>query len=127
MEHIPRAHAASQLHAAIDSCMLLDICLCVVYMFVLPVYLHAQEMHYQQIIFSILQKDKSSAVLVIFAAIMCILTCLFVTLSSLICSCHREYLSIGSVRVLVRASELAHAYANNCCGCDYNRRDQQKA
>ena len=79
-------------------------------MFVLPVYLHAQEIHYQQIIFSISQKDKSSAVLVIFAAIMCILTCLFVTLSSLICSCHREYLSIGSVRVLVRASELAHAY-----------------
>ena len=87
VEHIPRAQPRSC--TLLDSCMLLDICLYVVYMFVLPIYLHAQEMHYQQ--FSILQKEKSSAVVVIFAAIVCILTCLFVTLSSLICSCHREY------------------------------------
>ena len=93
-------------------------------MFVLPVYLHAQEIHYQQIIFSILQKDKSSAVLVIFAAIVCILyACLFLTLSSLICSCHREYLSIGSVRVLVNWRMHMQIIAVGVT----NRRDQQKA
>ena len=79
-----------------------------------------------KLLFSILQKDKSSAVLVIFAAIVCILTCLFVTLSSLICSCHREYLSIGSVRVFVRAVNWRMHMQIIAVGVT-NRRDQQKA
>ena len=79
-------------------------------MFVSPAYLHAQRMQDEQ--FSILQEEKSSAVLVILP----IRDTFDLQLPS------RILMNSQCARARVQASRMnmAHANANNCCqcGCD---------